>query len=95
MIKVATIGYPRIGPKRELKVALEKFWKGDITESELQNVAIDLRKKNWQTQKDNTGVLSGLPTNAHHKCCTFDPTLNEIDCTMQTAPNSHSLQKRG
>ena len=25
MIKTITIGYPRIGPKRELKKALEKF----------------------------------------------------------------------
>ena len=31
-------------------------------------------------------MLSGIPTNAHHKCCSFDPTLNEIDCIMQTAP---------
>ena len=30
MITTATIGYPRIGPKRELKKALESFWKGDI-----------------------------------------------------------------
>ena len=31
-------------------------------------------------------MLLGVPTNAHHKCCSFDPTLNEIDCTMRTAP---------
>ena len=30
-------------------------------------------------------MLSGVPTNAHHKCCSFNPTLNEIDCTMRTA----------
>ncbi len=47
MIKVASIGYPRIGAKRELKVALENFWKGDISETELQTVAKDLRRKNW------------------------------------------------
>ena len=53
MIKIASIGYPRIGPKRELKVALENFWKSDISEAELQTVAKDLRRKNWQTQKEN------------------------------------------
>ena len=52
MIQVASIGYPRIGPKRELKKALEQFWKGDIKEQDLHNVAKDLRKQNWQTQKD-------------------------------------------
>ena len=40
----------------------------------------------WQRQKDITGVLSGVPTNSHHKCCSFDPTFNDIDCTMRTAP---------
>ncbi|MDC0385057.1 5-methyltetrahydropteroyltriglutamate--homocysteine S-methyltransferase, partial [bacterium] len=55
MIQVASIGYPRIGPKRELKKALEQFWKGDIQEQDLHNVAKNLRKQNWQTQK-NCGV---------------------------------------
>ena len=53
MIKTITIGYPRIGPKRELKKALEKFWKGEIKETELQKTAKDLRAQNWKTQKDN------------------------------------------
>ena len=39
----------------------------------------------WQHQKDITGVLSSVPTNAHHKCCAFDPTLSNIDCMMQSA----------
>ena len=29
--------------------------------------------------------MSGIPTNAHHKCCAFYPTLNDIDCMMQSA----------
>ena len=40
----------------------------------------------WHHQKDITGVLSGVATNAHHKCCAFDLTLNVIDCMMQSAP---------
>ena len=35
-----------------------------------------------QRQKDIIGVLSGVLTNAHHKCCSFDPTLNNINCMM-------------
>ena len=31
------------------------------------------------------GVLIGVPNNAAHKVCTFDPTLNEIDCMMRSA----------
>ena len=37
-------------------------------------------------QNDNTGVLFGVANNAHHKVCTFDPTLNDIDCMMRSAP---------
>ena len=44
-------GYPRIGAKRELKFAVEAFWKGDKTEAELQTVAADIRSKNWAAQK--------------------------------------------
>ena len=40
----------------------------------------------WHYQKDITCVLSGVPINVHHKCCAFDPTLNDIDYMMQSAP---------
>ena len=40
----------------------------------------------WQPQKDTTGVLFGVQTNTHHMCCTFDPTLNDIDCMMRSVP---------
>ncbi|KAG2300856.1 hypothetical protein Bca52824_037328 [Brassica carinata] len=35
------VGYPRIGPKRELKFALESFWDGKTGAEDLQNVAAD------------------------------------------------------
>lgn len=46
------LGYPRIGEKRELKFALEKYWRGEIEQAELKQVGADLRSKNWQTQAD-------------------------------------------
>ena len=36
-------GYPRVGAKRELKFAVEAFWKGNISESELNQVARAIR----------------------------------------------------
>ncbi|XP_010242374.1 PREDICTED: 5-methyltetrahydropteroyltriglutamate--homocysteine methyltransferase 2-like [Nelumbo nucifera] len=42
------VGYPRIGPKRELKFALESFWDGKINADELQKVAKDLRVSMWK-----------------------------------------------
>ena len=37
------VGYPRMGPKRELKFALELFWDGKSSAEELQKVSADLR----------------------------------------------------
>ena len=46
------LGYPRIGEKRELKFALEKYWRGDIDKTELEKVGSSLRTQNWQVQAD-------------------------------------------
>ncbi|WP_341664207.1 5-methyltetrahydropteroyltriglutamate--homocysteine S-methyltransferase [Vibrio sp.] len=46
------LGYPRIGEKRELKFALEKYWRGDIDQQSLKAIGSELRHKNWQTQSD-------------------------------------------
>ena len=41
------LGYPRIGPDRELKRATEAYWAGRINEDELNRVARDLRRATW------------------------------------------------
>ena len=46
------LGFPRIGADRELKKALEAYWKGDIDQAALKRVGRDLRAKHWQLQKD-------------------------------------------
>jgi len=46
------LGYPRIGPKRELKKACESYWKGKIDQSALEATAQEIRKNNWQTQQE-------------------------------------------
>ena len=44
-------GYPRVGAKRELKFAVEAYWKGAKSEAELQETAAEIRRLNWATQK--------------------------------------------
>ena len=51
-MNTAVTGYPRIGKDRELKFASEKFFKGEISESELLEVAATVRKENWIKQKE-------------------------------------------
>ena len=48
-----TLGFPRIGIKRELKRAIESYWKENIPKQELSDIAKDLRKRHWQLQKEN------------------------------------------
>ncbi|HQZ48284.1 MAG TPA: 5-methyltetrahydropteroyltriglutamate--homocysteine S-methyltransferase, partial [Microbacteriaceae bacterium] len=37
------LGYPRIGPRRELKKAVESFWAGKTTAAQLEATAVELR----------------------------------------------------
>lgn len=52
MVLAASLGFPRIGAKRELKFALEAFWKGEISEAELLQTGADIRRGNWLMQRD-------------------------------------------
>ncbi|MFC3282769.1 5-methyltetrahydropteroyltriglutamate--homocysteine S-methyltransferase [Litchfieldella rifensis] len=47
-----TLGYPRIGAKRELKKATEAYWKGEIDQHALEAVGAELRARHWQAQRD-------------------------------------------
>ena len=46
------LGFPRIGADRELKKTTEAFWKGHVTEEELQQTSQGLRHRHWQLQAD-------------------------------------------
>ena len=50
--KTSVIGFPRIGKKRELKFASEKFFKGEVSENELRKVAAEIRLYGWQKQQE-------------------------------------------
>ncbi|MEV7403056.1 5-methyltetrahydropteroyltriglutamate--homocysteine S-methyltransferase [Streptomyces sp. NPDC091267] len=45
-------GYPRQGPNRELKRAVEGYWKGRITADALRETAAGLRRSNWRRLVD-------------------------------------------
>lgn len=46
-----TLGYPRIGLKRELKFALEKYWENKIDLSQLTETASLVKHYNWSIQQ--------------------------------------------
>ena len=49
---VHTLGYPRIGAHRELKKAVEAYWKGELDRDGLEREGARLRRAHWQDQID-------------------------------------------
>ncbi|MFJ9800089.1 5-methyltetrahydropteroyltriglutamate--homocysteine S-methyltransferase [Streptomyces wuyuanensis] len=47
-VRATVYGYPRQGPNRELKKAIEGYWKGRVSADALRATAAELRRSNWQ-----------------------------------------------
>ncbi len=50
MVTTHNLGFPRIGSKRELKFALENYWKKNTTREDLFSTGAALRNRHWQHQ---------------------------------------------
>jgi len=50
MVTTHNLGFPRIGAKRELKFALESYWKGESSQADLLQLGAQLRQRHWQNQ---------------------------------------------
>jgi 5-methyltetrahydropteroyltriglutamate--homocysteine methyltransferase len=61
MTIAANLGFPRMGLNRELKKALEAYWKGKASESDLQETAKELRRRHWTIQKESG--IDAIPVN--------------------------------
>lgn len=48
MVIAANLGFPRIGARRELKTAVEAYWKGTLPEADLLAEGARLRARHWQ-----------------------------------------------
>jgi len=46
-----TLGFPRVGLRRELKKAQESYWAGNSSREELLAVGSELRARHWDQQK--------------------------------------------
>ncbi|MCG3755792.1 5-methyltetrahydropteroyltriglutamate--homocysteine S-methyltransferase [Amycolatopsis sp. Poz14] len=59
-IGTTILGYPRIGPARELKRALESYWSGKTTEEDLLTAGRQLREQTWTALRDQG--LDSIPS---------------------------------
>ncbi len=51
MVTTHNLGFPRIGAKRELKLALEAYWKGQSSRDALKALGAQLRQQHWENQQ--------------------------------------------
>lgn len=71
-MSTSVIGYPRIGSLRELKFALEAYFKGEKTEDEIKALAKELRKEHLTTQKS-----AGIEFISSNDFSFYDNTLDQ------------------
>ena len=79
-LKKAVLGFPRIGEFRELKKAVESYWKKEISEYELNKVAKEIRQTNWEFQKSQN--IDFIPSNDF----SFYDQILDLSCTLGNIP---------
>jgi 5-methyltetrahydropteroyltriglutamate--homocysteine methyltransferase len=61
LVIASNLGFPRIGANRELKWAVESYWAGKTSATDLEAAAQAIRKTNWQLQQG--AGLTHIPSN--------------------------------
>lgn len=82
-MKKSIIAFPRIGSNRELKFVLEKYFRKEITEEELQTVAKEIRLENWKGQKE-----AGIDSPISNDFSFYDQTL-DLSIALGAVPESY------
>lgn len=84
MLLTNNLGYPRVGPFRELKKANEAYWAKKISKEELLNVAKEIREANWKTQKE--AGIDLIPSNDF----SFYDQVLDLSLTVGAIPARYS-----
>ena len=61
MAVTSNLGYPRLGAKRDLKWALERYWSGKISAADLRENGKQLRLARWKIQEE--AGIAVIPSN--------------------------------
>lgn len=89
MVLANNLGFPRIGQEREFKFNTEKFWKGELNESQLKESLAALRAKNWQLQKK--AGIDLIPSNDFSY---YDQVL-DLACLIGVVPERYKALFNG
>jgi 5-methyltetrahydropteroyltriglutamate--homocysteine methyltransferase len=85
-VRSANLGFPRIGANRELKKALESYWKGQSSKEELLVIGAQLRARNWKLQR--AAGLDHVPSNDFSL---YDQIL-DLSCMIGCVPPRYRWQ---
>ena len=85
-ILATNLGFPRIGSQRELKKALESYWKGQSTREALLASAAQLRERHWKLQQ--AAGLNHIPSNDFSL---YDHIL-DLSCMLGCVPERYGWQ---
>jgi 5-methyltetrahydropteroyltriglutamate--homocysteine methyltransferase len=84
MVLATNLGFPRVGVNRDLKKALESYWKGKSSKEVLLETGKELRARHWKLQK-NAGI-DHIPSNDFSY---YDHIL-DLCCTLGCVPERYN-----
>ncbi|MGI8427081.1 MAG: 5-methyltetrahydropteroyltriglutamate--homocysteine S-methyltransferase [Actinomycetota bacterium] len=80
MVRSHIHGFPRIGPRRELKMATEGYWAGKISADQLIEAGKSIRKQNWEAIK-----AAGVDIIPSNDFSFYDQVLDTV-CLLGAVP---------
>ncbi len=86
MVFAANLGFPRVGVHRELKFALESFWKKASSLEDVLTVAKDLRARHWTLQRDR-----GMDIIPGNDFSLYDHML-DMTCLLGAVPERYGFK---
>src|ERR1043165_691164 len=79
-IQATNLGFPRIGAQRELKSALEGYWRGQCSREQLLATGAQLRARHWRLQQ--AAGLDHIPSNDF----SFYDHMLDLSCMLGCVP---------
>lgn len=78
-VRSSSLGFPRMGAHRELKKALESYWKGESSQQALLTSATQLRAAHWKLQQ--AAGIDHIPSNDF----SFYDHILDLSCMLPTS----------
>jgi methionine synthase II (cobalamin-independent) len=85
-VRATNLGFPRIGVNRDLKKALENYWKGQSSREALIECGAKLRERHWKLQ--SAAGLDHIPSNDF----SFYDQILDLSCMLGCVPQRYGWQ---